>query len=64
MRSGVDALTPSELRAARLAAQGMTNREVAQHLFVSQKTVETQLRATYRKLDVAGRGELATALAD
>jgi DNA-binding NarL/FixJ family response regulator len=53
--------TPSS-RAARLAADGLTNREIAQHLFVTQKTIETQLRAAYRKLDVPGRGELAAAL--
>jgi DNA-binding CsgD family transcriptional regulator len=63
VRTGVESLTASELRAARLAAEGMTNRQIAQHLFVAQKTVETQLRAAYRKLDIAGRGELATALA-
>jgi DNA-binding CsgD family transcriptional regulator len=62
VRSGVDALTASELRAARLAAEGLTNREIAQHLFVTQKTIETQLRAVYRKLDVAGRRDLPTAL--
>ena len=55
VRSGVDALTASELRTARLAAQGLTNREIAQHLFVTQKTIETQLRAAYRKLGVTGR---------
>jgi DNA-binding CsgD family transcriptional regulator len=62
VRSGVEALTASELRAARLAAEGLTNREIAQHLFVTQKTIETQLRAVYRKLDVAGRRDLPAAL--
>ena len=60
--TGREALTPSELRTARLASTGMTNREVAQELFVTAKTVETQLRAAYRKLDITGRGELAAAL--
>ncbi|HVY95703.1 MAG TPA: LuxR C-terminal-related transcriptional regulator, partial [Solirubrobacterales bacterium] len=63
MLSGIDALTPSELRVARLAAEGMTNREVAQALFVTPKTVETHLRHAYQKLDIAGRGELPAALA-
>lgn len=62
MRRGVDALTPSELRVARMAADGHTNRSIAQQLFVTQKTVEAQLRATYRKLAIASRAELAPAL--
>ncbi len=60
--SGVDSLTPSELRVARMAAGGMTNREIAQGLFVSAKTVETHLRHVYQKLDVAKRTELAGVL--
>jgi DNA-binding CsgD family transcriptional regulator len=64
VRSGVDALTASELRTARLAADGLTNREIAQHLFVTQKTIQTQLRAAYRKLDIAGRGDLKAVLDD
>jgi len=62
VRSGVEALTASELRAARLAADGLTNRQIAQHLFVTQKTIQTQLRATYRKLGIAGRSDLQVAL--
>lgn len=60
--SGVESLTPSELRVARLAASGKTNREIAQTLFVTPKTVETHLRHVYQKLDVAKRTELAGAL--
>jgi ATP/maltotriose-dependent transcriptional regulator MalT len=56
--SGVEALTPSELRVARMAAEGMTNREIAQALTVTAKTVETHLRHVYQKLDVARRTEL------
>jgi DNA-binding NarL/FixJ family response regulator len=62
--SGVDSLTPSELRVAELAAQGMTNREIAQRLFVTMKTVETHLRHCYQKLEIAGRGELSAALGE
>jgi DNA-binding CsgD family transcriptional regulator len=62
--TGIDALTPSELRVARLAAEGRTNREVAQSLFVTPKAVEYHLANAYRKLQVAGRGELAGALRD
>jgi DNA-binding CsgD family transcriptional regulator len=40
----------------------MTNREIAQGLFVSEKTVETHLRHAYQKLDVARRTDLAKAL--
>jgi DNA-binding CsgD family transcriptional regulator/tetratricopeptide (TPR) repeat protein len=60
--SGIDALTPSERRVAEMAADGRTNREIAQELFVTMATVETHLTRVYRKLDVAGRGDLAGAL--
>jgi DNA-binding CsgD family transcriptional regulator len=62
--SGVEALTPSEVRVAELAAEGLTNREVAQSLFVSEKTVETHLGRVYRKLDIKSRHALPTALAE
>jgi DNA-binding CsgD family transcriptional regulator len=62
--SGVEALTPSEVRVAELAAEGLTNREVAQSLFVSEKTVETHLGRVYRKLDIKSRHALPGALAD
>jgi DNA-binding CsgD family transcriptional regulator len=57
-----DALTPSELRTARLAAEGMTNREIAQSLYLSPKTVEMHLGRAYRKLGIASRTELENAL--
>jgi DNA-binding CsgD family transcriptional regulator len=60
--AGVDALTPAERRIAELAAQGATNREIARRLYLSPKTVEMHLRSCYRKLDVAGRADLARAL--
>lgn len=56
-------LTPSELRVARLAADGRTNREIAQALFVSLRTVETHLTHVYQKLDIDSRAALAGALA-
>jgi DNA-binding CsgD family transcriptional regulator/tetratricopeptide (TPR) repeat protein len=59
---GVQSLTPSERRVADLAAEGHTNREIAQSLFVSVKTVETHLSNAYRKLDVGSRGELTSVL--
>ena len=61
--SGPDALTPSERRVAQLAADGLTNREIAQALFVTIRTVEGHLTQTYSKLDVASREQLAAALA-
>ena len=59
---GSDALTPSERRVASLATDGLTNRQIAQALFVTTATVETHLRHAFRKLDVGSRGELAAAL--
>lgn len=47
---------------AELAAQGRSNREVAQALFVSTKTVETHLGHAYAKLGIGSRAELAGAL--
>jgi DNA-binding CsgD family transcriptional regulator len=60
--SGPESLTPSERRIAELAATGQSNREIAQALFVTPKTVEYHLRNTYRKLDIQTRRELAEAL--
>jgi DNA-binding CsgD family transcriptional regulator len=60
---GPDAPTPAELRTARMAAGGLSNRAIAQALFVSAKTVETQLSHAYAKLGIAGRSELASSLA-
>jgi DNA-binding CsgD family transcriptional regulator len=62
MLSGVESLTPSELRVAKLAAGGMGNREIAQDLYISVKTVETHLGSVYRKLDLSSRRELPEAL--
>jgi len=61
--TGRDALTVSELRVARLAAAGKSNREIAQELFITTKTASAHLSRAYRKLDVTRRGQLAEALA-
>ena len=61
--AGVGALTASERRVADLAAAGETNRDIAQTLFVTPKTVEVHLSNAYRKLGIRSRRELATALA-
>jgi DNA-binding CsgD family transcriptional regulator len=63
VRSGIDALTPSELRLAKLAAEGMSNPQIAQQLFVTRRTVETHVAAILRKLDLKGREGIADALA-
>jgi DNA-binding CsgD family transcriptional regulator len=60
--SGVDSLTPSERRIAEMAADGLSNPEIAQALFVTRKTVEAHLGNAYRKLDIRSRGELPAAL--
>lgn len=61
---GVQQLTVSERRVAQLAAEGRSNPEIAQALFVTRKTVETHLGHVYRKLDVSGRGQLGRALGE
>ena len=60
--TGPQALTPSERRVAGMVADGMSNREVAQALFVTTKTVEAHLSNAYRKLEVGSRTQLAKAL--
>jgi DNA-binding NarL/FixJ family response regulator len=62
-RSPPDDLTPSEERVASLAAEGLTNREVAASLFVSPKTVEASLARAYRKLGIRSRAELGARMA-
>ena len=52
----------SELRIVRLAADGRTNREIAQELYVALKTVEGHLARAYGKLGVKSRGELPAVL--
>jgi DNA-binding CsgD family transcriptional regulator/tetratricopeptide (TPR) repeat protein len=61
--TGPDSLTASERRIAELASQGLTNRAIAQTLFVTTRTVEGHLTSIFRKLRVDSRGELPAALA-
>ena len=61
---GVDALTASERRVAEFAADGQSNRDIAQALFVTPKTVEVHLSNAYRKLGIRSRRELAGALVE
>jgi len=60
--SGPGSLTPSEHRVAELAARGQGNREIAERLYVTQRTVETHLTHAFRKLSIGSRAELATVL--
>jgi DNA-binding CsgD family transcriptional regulator len=61
--TGRDALTAAELRVARLAAEGLTNREIARALFITTSTAEAHLNRVYRKLDITRREQLADAFA-
>jgi DNA-binding CsgD family transcriptional regulator len=60
---GPESLTPSERRVADLAAEGRTNRDIAQALYVTPRTVEGHLTSIYRKLGISTRSGLADALA-
>jgi class 3 adenylate cyclase/DNA-binding CsgD family transcriptional regulator len=62
MLSGLDSLTPSERRVAEMAADNMTNKDIAQALFVTPKTVEVHLSSVYRKLQISSRAQLPDAL--
>ena len=63
-RNAGASLTPSEREVAQLAARGLTNREVAERLFVSPKTVEANLSRVYSKLAIRSRAELGRVMAD
>ncbi len=56
--SGIESLTPTELRIAQLAARGGSNRDIAEMIFVSRNTVAWHLRNVYRKLQIDSREQL------
>ena len=60
--AGREALSAGELRVAGMAADGLTNRQIAQALFVTQKAVEFHLSNSYRKLNIGSRAQLAASL--
>src|SRR5436189_179629 len=60
---GAEALTASERRIASMAADGLSNPEIAQALFVTTKTVEAHLGSAYAKLEIGSRARLQDALA-
>jgi DNA-binding CsgD family transcriptional regulator len=57
-----DRLTPHELSIAQLAAEGLTNREIGQRLYLSHRTVGTHLHRIFPKLGVSSRADLARML--
>jgi DNA-binding CsgD family transcriptional regulator len=61
-RHGADALTDAERQVTRLAAHGLTNRQISDRLTLSRRTVETHLAHAFRKLEIHSRGELAGVL--
>jgi DNA-binding CsgD family transcriptional regulator len=63
-RHGTRSLTAAERRTARLAMEGMTNREIAETLILSEKTIGSQLTSAFRKLGIRSRAQLADALVD
>jgi DNA-binding CsgD family transcriptional regulator len=63
VQSGAASLTPSEGRIAAMAADGLSNRDIAQALFVTLRTVEMHLSNAFRKLGVSSRTQLPAALA-
>jgi DNA-binding NarL/FixJ family response regulator len=63
VKQAPEQLTPSEEQVARLAATGLRNREIADRLFLSPRTVEANLARAYRKLGIRSRAELGAAIA-
>jgi DNA-binding CsgD family transcriptional regulator len=61
-RDSLDDLTPQELQIVQMAAQGLSNREIAQQLYLSQRTVESHLYRVFPKLGVTSRAQLVNAL--
>ena len=62
-RRARDELTATERRVAELAAAGITNREIARAVFMSEKTVEAHIARVYRKLGIHSRAELGARMA-
>ena len=60
----LDALTAQELQIVRLAAQGLSNREIGQRLYLSHRTVESHLYRAFPKLGITSRAQLSTVLGD
>ena len=63
LRQAGDGLTPTEETIARLAGAGLSNRDIADRMFLSPKTVEASLTRIYRKIGVRSRAGLASRFA-
>jgi DNA-binding CsgD family transcriptional regulator len=63
-RALINSLSRAELRVALLVGRGRTNREVADELYISARTVDSHLQRIYRKLDLRSRTELALLVAE
>jgi DNA-binding NarL/FixJ family response regulator len=61
--TGPGALTPAEYRVAALAATGHSNRDIAEQLYITLRTVETHLTHTFQKLDITSRSQLPARMA-
>ena len=57
-----DQLTAQELQIAQLTAQGLSNRDIGQRLYLSHRTIGTHLYRIFPKLEITSRGELRSAL--
>ena len=57
-KTGLDSLTETERRVARLVREGLTNAEIAERLFISRRTVDTHLSHIFVKLGISSRREL------
>ena len=57
-----DELSPQEIQIAQLAADGLTNREIGERLFLSHRTIGSHLYRIFPKLGIKSRSELAAAL--
>jgi DNA-binding NarL/FixJ family response regulator len=62
-RPGLTRLTPQELQIAQLAAEGLSNRQIGEQLFLSHRTVGSQLYHLFPKLGITARSQLASVLA-
>jgi DNA-binding CsgD family transcriptional regulator len=60
---GWDSLTETEVNVVRLVAEGLTNRQIGERLFISRRTVETHVSHVFTKLDVSSRASIASAFA-
>ena len=64
MTNPLGRLTRAELRVAELVAEGLTNRQIGEQLFVSPRTVDSHLSHIFHKLEIASRAKLAALMAE